>query len=132
MHIATKLLFGGMHMGRPFKYDWEAIIQQYHASGLSAKLWCNRNNVNYWTFRDHLKRKKREAQVLTSSLALTEVESSHEVVQVHLGDAPAFEHPSQSQEAALIVEISGVKVKVYNNASPAVIKDTIWALRGKC
>jgi hypothetical protein len=41
-------------MKRRTAEDWDYIIRDYRESVFTQKEYCLKNNLNYWTFRDHL------------------------------------------------------------------------------
>ena len=52
-------------MSRRTKSDWDNIIESWKQSGFSHKEYCQKSDLNYWTFRDQ--RIKREKDPLKSS-----------------------------------------------------------------
>lgn len=110
--------------------EWMVMIQTCKASGYSDTEWCRRNGIALSSFyrKLHLLREKADLQEITKPV----LQQQQEVVEVHFGDE--FTQPQKivSQQAALCLNLNGVAVDIFNNATKATIENTLHALRLLC
>lgn len=110
--------------------EWIAIIQTCKSSGYSDIEWCRRNNIAISTFYRRLNALRDKACV--EALDKPVIRDEQEVVEVKLREQPTQPIALVNNEVALRLNINGVAIDILNNASKAIIENTLQSLRSLC
>lgn len=110
--------------------EWLELIQQCKSSGYSDFEWCKLNGIPASTFYNKL-------NLLREKAALEEVtkpvlHQQQDVVEVHFQDTLHQGTPAVNQEVALCLNLNGISVDIFNNATKTTIENTLHALRLLC
>ncbi|MEG1725831.1 MAG: hypothetical protein RR313_10595 [Anaerovoracaceae bacterium] len=110
--------------------EWMSLIQECKASGYSDTHWCRLNGIPVSTFYNKLSllREKVDLDTVTKPV----LRQRQDVVEVHF----QAEHPQVTQkvkqEVALCLNLNGIGIEIFNNASKTTIENTLNALRLLC
>ena len=117
---------------------WYDLIYQCRTSGKSDRQWLLENNICSPTFYYHVKQlRKKACEILENSC--NTVAQTQEVVLLVIEDMPLAkpqsvitESDSPSNEIALRLTVQGVTMEITNQATQALIKNVISAVRYTC
>lgn len=102
-------------MNRRTSSDWDNIIESWKHSGLSHKDYCQKKNLNYWTFRDQ--RLKREKVPLKSS--------KNNLVKI----STSIQAPKKLLPITIVTLPSGITIQIpdgFNKESFQEVMNIIW------
>ena len=105
-------------MNRRTRSDWDKIIESWKNSGLTHKDYCQKKNLNYWTFRDQ--RLKREKVPLKSS--------KNNLVKI----SPSIQAPKKLLPITIVTLPSGITIQIpegFNKKGLQELMNTIWDLK---
>jgi transposase-like protein len=127
-------------MPKKSKEEWNQLIKECRESGLSDRQWCLLNGIPPSTMYGHVKRLRREGGDIPFASKLKVISATQDIVQVHLSDEPKIRTVETAQLAqyqdistpAIVIDIHGFSVSVFNNATPSIISSTIGMLRSIC
>lgn len=110
--------------------EWMVIIQECKSSGYSDVEWCRLNGIAVSTFyrKLNLLREKAEIQEVSKPI----IQQQQDVVEVHFQDEIPKYQKSITQETALSLNLNGITVDIFNNATKDTIENTLYALRSLC
>lgn len=109
---------------------WIQRIQDCRKSGMTVATWCQQNNVGTKSYYYWLRKIRLEAlesfQTLPAISSQTEsaLPSSSSFAEVKL--PPAASH---GNAPAIVLDVNGAKIQIYNAASQATIASTLAAIR---
>ncbi len=110
---------------------WTNMIQECHASGLSARQWCEERGLNPKTYY-YRQRKVREAMLQTmSNEATSDIKCQND-------QSPSFaklevQMPAiDTNTSAILIHVNGISVEVRNGASKDTIEAVLLALKSVC
>ena len=83
-----------MRTARRSLIEWKRLVQECERSGLSIKEFCQKREINYWTFLDSKKRLRAGV-------------SEGELVEVPRSEAPAAGERMRLSVAGVAIEVSG-------------------------
>lgn len=115
--------------------EWQALIQEYSSSGLSAKAWCARKQIPVNTFYYRIRRLRQTTDAqFRHSAKLSE--DTPEIVPLRISEGrpevrnPEIESPAASSE--IMLHFQGITVSISEQASFPLICSVIKALRSLC
>ncbi|MGL4735812.1 MAG: IS66 family insertion sequence element accessory protein TnpA [Cellulosilyticaceae bacterium] len=110
--------------------EWMSLIQQCKSSGYSDTHWCRLNDIPVSTFYNKLSllREKADLNEVTKPV----LQQRQEVVEVHFQDEHSHTVQKVKPEVALCLNLNGIGIEIFNNASKATIENTLNALRVLC
>jgi hypothetical protein len=100
---------------------WKAHLDAYNESGLTRKEYCRRENINYWTFSDWIKKFKGRHSA-SPPLTLVKLEPS----------ASSAESPGRGlsfQQSPIRFWVNGYCVEVSSHFSQETLSQLIETLR---
>lgn len=117
---------------------WFDLIQECRTSGKSDRQWLAENDITPPTFYYHVKQLRKKACEIPASLS-NRVSEIQEVVPLVIEDIPSGkpatlpDEPNiRSDHTTIRLTIQGVTVGITNDATQAIIQNTISALRFLC
>lgn len=120
---------------------WYDLIQQCRTSGKSDRQWLLENNIKPPTFYYHVKQLRKKACEIPESNYVG-IAETQDVVPLVINDAMPVaevnnttlisETVTDSSGIALRLTIQNVTVEITNQATQAIIQDTLSALRCLC
>ncbi len=105
--------------------QWIQRIRECRSSGQTVAVWCTEHNINQKSYYYWLKRVRKAA---CESLPALKAEGNPIVpfsIPVH---AAANRFGSSEATAAIVVRFDAVTLEIRNEASPALIENTLRAL----
>ena len=122
--------------------QWLDLITEARKSGLTDREWCRRNSINHYSFSSAIKRLRKNACKIPARTAndLVDFTNTTPMIQeiVKVGVRPEVLSQSYSSEAvnysqkdlpAVEISFAGSDIRIYNNASSAIISSLIAAVR---
>ncbi|MGN0267238.1 MAG: IS66 family insertion sequence element accessory protein TnpA [Lachnospiraceae bacterium] len=117
---------------------WFDLIQECRTSGKSDRQWLAENGIAPPTFYYHVKQLRKKACEIPAGLS-NRVSEIQEVVPLVIEDIPSGKPVALSDEpdirsdnTTIRLTIRGVTVGITNDATQAIIQNTIAALRFLC
>lgn len=120
---------------------WYDLIQQCRTSGKSDRQWLLENNIKPPTFYYHVKQLRKKACEIPESNYVG-IAETQDVVPLVINDAMPVaevnnttlisETVTDSSGIVLRLTIQNVTVEITNQATQAIIQDTLSALRCLC
>lgn len=111
---------------------WANRIKECRASGLTAKRWCEQNNIGIKSYYYWMRKIKREA---FEAFSADRKENATSIVE---STAPVFSKinlPSNNKTistASVTIQLNGITIDVQDDASEKVIRNTLLAIRSLC
>ena len=117
--------------------EWEEIICQCKASGLSDWQWCRDNGISTSSFYRHLKKFRNPITVPAAEVQAVTVGEVQEVVPLVIRDeeppVPAVSaQPQAADLPAVRLTVRGISLDIFNHAGSDVISNIIRAVEGLC
>ena len=117
--------------------EWEEIICQCKASGLSDWQWCRDNGISTSSFYRHLKKFRNPITVPAADVQAVTVGEVQEVVPLVIRDeeppVPAVSaQPQAADLPAVRLTVRGISLDIFNHAGSDVISNIIRAVEGLC
>ena len=115
--------------------EWEKMICECKASGLSDWQWCRENGISTSSFYRHLKKFHNTTvaplheDLLPKVSGLQEVQ---EVVPLMIREEPPAAEPPLHEAPAVKLTVRGISFEIYNNAGSDVILNIIRAAGTLC
>lgn len=113
--------------------EWEEMICQCKASGLSDWHWCRENGISTSSFYRHLKKFHNATLApLPDSLMPDSVPEVQEVVPLVIRDEQPAAAEVRRDVPAVKITVHGISLDIYNNAGSDVISSIIRAVSSLC
>jgi transposase-like protein len=94
---------------------WKSRIDQYRASGLSAKEWCAKNDTNFNTLKYWISRLNKESTVKRNSAATTFVA------------VPA--EPLLKSKSSILIRLGKISIEVSDGCAPDLLSNLLGILK---
>ncbi len=95
--------------------EWSRRVESCRSSGLTVGQWCQENGIaisTYFTWQKKVFQALKEAQEVT------------------FAEVPVMEGlPSSEQQVAAVMEVSGVRIQVYEGADTATLQVILQAAK---
>ncbi len=95
--------------------EWSRRVESCRSSGLTVGQWCQENGIaisTYFTWQKKVFQALKEAQEVT------------------FAEVPVMEGlPSSEQQVAAVMEVSGVRIQVYEGADTATLQAILQAAK---
>ncbi len=95
--------------------EWSRRVESCRSSGLTVGQWCQENGIaisTYFTWQKKVFQTLKEAQEVT------------------FAEVPVMEGlPSSEQQVAAVMEVSGVRIQVYEGADTATLQAILQAAK---
>ncbi len=101
---------------------WAQIVRECRSSGQTVQAWCADHNINPKTYYYWL-RKVREA----ACEALPSLEENSSIVPINI--LANADRPAPNSSAQIILRFGAATLELQNNASMALIENTLKALQ---
>lgn len=106
--------------------QWTEIIREYRGSGQTVSAWCNDHNINSKSYYYWLRRVREAA-----CEALPTISSGNNTIvpvdiPVPAADINSIAHNSSPD---ILLRFGSVTLEIHNNASEALIENTLRALQ---
>lgn len=123
------------HLSETDRY-WFNLIQTCRNSGKSDAQWRQDNNIKSPTFYYHVKRLRQKACEIPSNIK-TSSPVQQEVVPVIFEEPDVVSNTNASglndtKQVALRLQVHGIQIEIFNQASQHTIQHTLSALQNLC
>lgn len=106
--------------------QWTQIVRECRSSGQTVAAWCEEHNINDKTYYYWLKRVRIAACEVLPSLC----DDSNTIVPVNIPVSKSGSgSATQKSSSDIVVHFDTVTMQINNNASAALIENTLRALR---
>ena len=115
--------------------EWEKMICECKASGLSDWQWCRENGIPTSSFYRHLKKFHNTTVAPLHEGLLPKVsglQEVQEVVPLMIREEPPAAEPPLHEAPAVKLTVRGISFEIYNNAGSDVILNIIRAAGTLC